>query len=145
MSRSVPDSMSRSTPSLALADSKVDMPKPGAVRGPGSGEIGGLSRIAPEMGVGATESSLPDRSALRRLKSHRLGTVLAMSCVDLSDLQRCTLLELATGRAATEPATLAELRRWGWVMARSDELTGVGLSHAGKLTAGILEEHKRDR
>jgi hypothetical protein len=53
-----------------------------------------------------------------------------MSCTPLTDLQRQVLVELAAGDEPSDSATLKELRRWGWVMPGSLELTGGGISHA---------------
>lgn len=50
-----------------------------------------------------------------------------MSCLELSDDQRRTLSELLAGDKPTDIAIADELRRWGWVMPRSFELTGIVL------------------
>ena len=52
-----------------------------------------------------------------------------MSCVDLTDQQRETLRQLAVGEEPSDTATVEELRRWGWVMPGSLELTGAGFDH----------------
>ena len=61
-----------------------------------------------------------------------------MTCTDLTDVQRRTLAELAAGEPPTDQATVEQFRAWGWVMAKSLELTGTGLGHAGELPHGIL-------
>lgn len=62
-----------------------------------------------------------------------------MSCVGLTGLQRETLQQLAAGEEPTDPATVEELRRWGWVMPGSLELTGSGLAHVEEDTPrGVL-------
>lgn len=64
-----------------------------------------------------------------RLPSLPSGSLPVTSCTDLTELQRQVLGELAAGEEPSDPATVEELRRWGWVMPGSLELTGVGLSH----------------
>lgn len=54
-----------------------------------------------------------------------------MSCLELSEAQRRVLSELLAGDDPTDVETVDELRRRGWVMPRTLELTGVGHTHAG--------------
>lgn len=61
-----------------------------------------------------------------------------MTCVALTDLHRQTLQELVEGVEPAHHETLEELRRWGWVIPSSLELTGVGRSHAESLPRGML-------
>ena len=62
-----------------------------------------------------------------------------MSCVQLSDRHRQTLRQLVEGVEPGDRETLEELRRWGFVMPSSLELTGVGRRHVDPVRGGILD------
>ena len=51
------------------------------------------------------------------------------------------LRELVEGVEPTDRETLEELRRWGWVIPASLELTGVGRSHSNTLRGGVLKNN----
>jgi len=63
-----------------------------------------------------------------------------MSCTPLTSDQAAVLDLLAHRRPVPEDltGTVEELRRWGWVMPATDELTGTGWAHAGGVGRGVL-------
>lgn len=68
--------------------------------------------------------------------SHGPGRSSAMSCTPLSDAQRKSLTEFAEGVEPYDPEIVEELRRWGWVMRGSLELTGAGRIHTVENPSG---------
>ena len=63
-----------------------------------------------------------------------------MSCIPLTANEATVLELLARRRPVPEhlTETVEELRRWGWVMPSSDDLTGTGWAHAGGVGRGVL-------
>ena len=69
-----------------------------------------------------------------------VDTFALLTCVDLTDDQMAVLAAIGTHQCVPEylEPVLDELRRWGWVMPNTLELTGTGRRHVENARSGLL-------